>query len=246
MPIGKLDEKRLVEMSKEIKGLELSKIIFIGRTYDEYIRMFDLTEDELSSQMILDAPAGACSFTAKASEKGYDVAATDIAYFHSVDELYEKGKQDIEHAMQAIAKVKEQYVWEYFQSISDLEQHRISALHDTVTHMKILPQFYTPSILPSLPFEENQFDMILSAHLLFMYDDRLDWDFHENTITEMLRVARREIRIFPLTNLQGNTSEYVERIVECVHTMGWKTEERTVGYEFQKNGNSMLRIYRNV
>ena len=231
-------------MRRDIEGLELSRVIFIGRTYDEYVKMFDLTTDELQNNTILDAPAGACSFTSNACDSGYHVTATDIAYFHPADQLEQKGKEDIQHAVEGISKVKEKYKWDYFHSIDELEQHRSSALVDCVRHMKKSPQSYIPSVLPKLPFEDDQFDMVLSAHFLFMYADRLDLDFHKKTLTEMTRVARKEIRIFPLTDLTGNRYENLSEIIQFAHDLGWKTEERQVSYEFQKNANSMLRLFR--
>lgn len=36
--------------------LELDNVIFIGRTYEEYIAMFGLKEDELVGKRILDCP----------------------------------------------------------------------------------------------------------------------------------------------------------------------------------------------
>jgi hypothetical protein len=231
-------------MRKEDTGLELSRVIFVGRTYDEYVKIFDLTEEELMNYKILDAPAGACSFTSIASNKGYRVTATDIAYFHSVEQLYQKGKDDIKHAVEGLSKVKDKYRWDYFNSIDELEKQRNSALDDCISHMNKSPELYTPTILPELPFKDSQFDMILSAHFLFMYADRLDFDFHRKTLNEMTRVARKEIRIFPLTDLTGNRYEYFQEIIMFISDLGWRTEERIVSYEFQKHANSMLRLYK--
>ncbi|MDD3468337.1 MAG: hypothetical protein PHE67_14425 [Campylobacterales bacterium] len=36
--------------------LELDNIIFIGRTFDEYLAMFKLTKEELEGKKILDCP----------------------------------------------------------------------------------------------------------------------------------------------------------------------------------------------
>ncbi|MNJ43075.1 hypothetical protein D3C77_380640 [compost metagenome] len=231
-------------MRKENIGLELSRVIFVGRTYEEYVKMFDLTDEELKNYTILDAPAGACSFTAIASQLGYRVTAADIAYFHSVEQLYQKGMEDIEHAIEGISKVKEKYKWDYFNSIDELEKQRNSALHDCVRHMKHFPELYSPAVLPELPFEIGQFDMILSAHFLFMYADRLDINFHKKTLQEMTRVARKEIRIFPLADLTGNRYENLQEIIMFIHDLGWKAEERIVSYEFQQNGKSILRLYK--
>ncbi len=48
---------------------------------------------------------------------------------------------------------------------------------------------YIPVTLPSLPFMNEEFDILLSAHFLFMYADRLDYQFHIETVKELLRVT---------------------------------------------------------
>ena len=62
--------------------------------------MFSLSIKELKGKKILDCPAGACSFTALGNKVGLDVTACDIAYYHSVEKLENKGLQDIDHAME--------------------------------------------------------------------------------------------------------------------------------------------------
>lgn len=62
--------------------LDLERIVFIGRTFEEYLDMFSVSEKELQGKKILDCPAGACSFTAMGSELGLDVTACDIAYHY--------------------------------------------------------------------------------------------------------------------------------------------------------------------
>lgn len=228
-------------MRREVK-LDLSRIVFIGRTFEEYMSMFNLTKTELLGRSILDCPAGACSFTALANQLGADVTATDIAYFHDIEELQKKGVLDLDHAMTKIESVHTNYIWDYFKSVNDVINHRYQALIDCSKDMKKHPARYVPATLPSLPFENKQFDMTLSAHFLFMYSDRLDYDFHVRTIQELIRVTRQEIRIFPLTNLSSERSDQLDEIVSFLHKQGCLTEEITVGYEFQKGANSMLKI----
>ena len=66
--------------------LDLERIIFIGRTYEEYMDMFSLSKGELQGKKILDCPAGACSFTAIGNKSGLNVTACDIAYYHSAED----------------------------------------------------------------------------------------------------------------------------------------------------------------
>ena len=223
-------------------GLDLERIVFIGRTFEEYMTMFSLSLEELEGKKVLDCPAGACSFTAISRQKGLEVTACDSAYYHPDEALANKGKQDLEHAMESVEKAKAQYVFDYFKNVADLTQHRTRALIDCAADMKQNPERYIPAILPSLPFENEQFDIILSAHFLFTYADRLDKTFHLDVIEELLRVAKDEIRIFPLVDLAGNRYEHLDKIVEMLKNQGHQVKEIQVPYEFQRNANTMMKI----
>ncbi|ADU29491.1 hypothetical protein [Evansella cellulosilytica] len=222
--------------------LDLERIIFIGRTYEEYVKMFLLSEKELKGKKILDCPAGACSFTAIGNDLGIDVTACDIAYDHTIEDLKTKGIQDIEHSMTLMEKVKSNYKWDYFKGIDGLRKHRLSALQDCSKDMKKNRKRYIPVQLPSLPFKNEEFDILLSANFLFMYSDRLDYQFHIETLTELLRVTKEEIRIFPLVDLEGKRYEHLDKMIHYLTTNGCIVEEVTVPYEFQINANAMLKI----
>jgi len=228
-----------VEQSRK---LELERIIFIGRTYEEYLMMFALSEEELIGKKLLDCPAGACSFPAVGNLSGLDITACDIAYYHSVEDLRNKGLQDIEHAMEHMEKVKSNYKWEYFKDIEGLKNHRFRALQDCTNDMRTSSERYIPVTLPFLPFENGEFDIILSAHFLFMYGDRLDFRFHIETLKELLRISKEEIRIFPLVDLEGKRYKHLDKILRYLVDSGCKVEEIKVPYEFQINANSMLKI----
>ena len=61
--------------------------IFIGRTCTEYIKMFNLDLEDIAGEKILDCAAGASSFTAMMSKKGFDIKAVDIIYNETPDAL---------------------------------------------------------------------------------------------------------------------------------------------------------------
>ncbi|MCJ8007820.1 class I SAM-dependent methyltransferase [Lederbergia wuyishanensis] len=222
--------------------LDLERIVFIRRTFDEYLNMFSLLEESLRGKRILDCPAGACSFTAVGNKLGLDITACDIAYYYSGEDLKNKGLQDIEHAMKQMQKAKKNYIWDYFNDIEGLRNHRLSALYDCTNDMAESSEQYVPVTLPLMPFEDDEFDILLSAHFLFMYADRLDIEFHIATIEEMLRVTKEEIRIFPLVDLEGKRYEHLDRIIGHLIDNGCLVEEIKVPYEFQANANSMLKI----
>jgi hypothetical protein len=222
--------------------LDLERIVFIGRTFEEYLDMFSLSIEEIKGKKILDCPAGACSFTAKSNKLGLHVTACDIAYYHSVEDLENKGLRDIEHAMEHMEKAKNNYIWDYFKNIDGLKTHRLSALKDCTNDMRESSERYVPVTLPSLPFKDKEYDIILSAHFLIMYSDRLDYQFHIDTINELLRVSKEEIRIFPLVDLEGKRYKHLEQLVSYLTDNGCTVREVEVPYEFQANANSMLII----
>jgi hypothetical protein len=176
------------------------------------------------------------------NKSGLDVTACDIAYYHSGEDLKNKGLQDLEHAMEHMQKAQNNYKWDYFKDIAGLRNHRLNALQDCSNDMRESSERYIPVTLPSLPFKNEEFDILLSAHFLFMYADRLDYQFHIETLNELLRVTREEVRIFPLVDLEGNRYDYLDKIISYLTDKGYTVEEVNVPYEFQTNANSMLKI----
>lgn len=235
-------EMKPEQLNNEIPSSEtrLDRIVFIGRTFEEYMRMFDLDEQALEGRSILDCPAGACSFTAHAGKRGCQVTAADIAYYHDYDKLAMKGLQDIGHAMEHVGLEQDRYLWAEFENVEDLRDERGRALRDCVEDMELHPDRYVPATLPVLPFAAEQFDLTLSAHFLFTYSDRLDGEFHLNTLRELFRVTRQEIRIFPLVDQSGRQSEHLDPLISFADSKGWGAELKAVPYHFQRNANQML------
>ena len=100
---------------------------------------------------------------------------------------------------------------------------------------------YVAAALPGLPFVEGEFDLALVSHLLFLYSEHLNLDFHRAAVAELLRVAR-EVRIFPLLTLERKPSPHVEPICKHVARLGRRRDIEVVPYEFQRGGNRMLRL----
>lgn len=232
-------DKKLID-----KELDINRIVFIGRTFDEYMEMFNLSLANLKDKKILDCPAGACSFTAIASQKGIDSTSADIVYFFDHQELKQKGLLDIEHMTNEIQKVKQNYIWNFFKDVESLKNTRLQALNDCFQHMQLDPNKYVAIELPYLPFADQSFDITLSAHFLFTYASRLSYQFHYETIKELLRVTSQELRIFPLVDMSGNYYEHLPQLKEDLLSDGYICEESSISYEFQKNANQVMTIRR--
>lgn len=99
---------------------------------------------------------------------------------------------------------------------------------------------YQPYSLPHLPYGDKEFDMALCSHFLFLFSN-LGLNFHVAAILEMLRVAK-EVRIFPLVDLNGQKSSILESVLAQLSLRGHRTEIEKVPYRFQRNADHMLQI----
>src|SRR5436305_12436179 len=84
---------------------------------------------------------------------------------------------------------------------------------------------YITATLPTLPFVNDSFDLALVSHLLFLYSEQLDYDFHRNAVLELLRVAK-EVRVFPLLTLERKLSPHLEPILADLGRQGCVSEKR--------------------
>ncbi len=225
-------------------GLDIDRIAFFGRTYAEYLSMFDLNEQLLRQGAILDCPAGASSFAAEAHQLGLDVTACDIMYNHSVNELIEKCKKDIQHVFEKFDEAEHLYVWKHYKNKDEVMALRNKALKifaaDFFKGLK--EKRYIHAELPHLPFPDKSFSLVLSGNFLFLYGDRLDLDFHRACIKELIRVCSGEVRIFPLVGLDAKPYQHLDDILSFLDSEGIKTEIVKVPFEFQKGANQMMKL----
>jgi hypothetical protein len=98
--------------------------------------------------------------------------------------------------------------------------------------------------LPILPFADSSFDLALCSHFLFLYSEQLGEAFHVESVAELCRVAT-EVRLFPLLQLGGSRSPHVAAVMNQLERLGCTLRIEEVPYEFQRDGNEMLRISRN-
>ena len=129
------NEKRI---SKPIHILNLDRVVFIGRTFSEYMRMFNLEPSRLQGLKILDCPSGASSFGAEAyNEYGYKVVGCDVLYDNDGQEIAlttaveKRGKDDLDHMIERLSQVPDLYNWSLYADIDDLRKSRASSLRNS-------------------------------------------------------------------------------------------------------------------
>lgn len=226
--------------------IQLDRVAFYGRTLGEYLRIFDLDLESWQGRSILDCPAGASSFVAEAHVQGIQAVACDLLYGCDVMPLIDRGEADIRYVMERIARVPHLFRWDFYSSLSAVQDYRLTALRRFQDDYErgFEEQRYINAKLPRLPFEDRHFDLVLSGHFLFTYSDRFDYAFHRATVLELIRVSAREVRIYPLQSPDAQPYRHMETLLSDLRQQGIVAEISPVPFEFQRGSNRMLRLIR--
>ncbi|MFF1903651.1 methyltransferase domain-containing protein [Kitasatospora sp. NPDC058218] len=211
-----------------------------ARSFDEYRAMFALSDHDLSLR-ILDCPGGAASFVAVAGARGTDAVAVDPQYAHGTDRLGALVLKEIDHKHAALVANASDFLWTWFEDVENYTRLRTEAARTFAADAAARPDRYLAASLPRLPFADRSFDLVLSSHLLFSYGAQLDEEFHLNSLIELARVARREVRLFPLVlHTSDRPYEPLDRIRHELAGHGIATRLQQVDYAFQRGADRAL------
>jgi SAM-dependent methyltransferase len=225
-------------------ALRLESVVPWGRTMAEYVAMFDLTPQDLELR-ILDCGGGPASFNAELTERGGRVVSCDPIYRFGAPEIERRVEETYPVMLRGVEEEKERFVWTRIRSPAELGEVRLRSMRRFLEDFEggMAEERYRADSLPALSFRQGEFDLALCSHLLFLYSDQFDVDFHLGSIRELLRVAR-QVRIFPLLDLAGKESAHLRPVTETLERAGYTPHVRPVPYEFQKSGDRMLVVER--
>jgi hypothetical protein len=216
-----------------------------GRSFDEYRRMFSLTDTDLSGR-ILGCADGPASFNATMTRRGGRVVSCDPLYAFSSGEIRARIDATRDHLVALARRDAERFVWDSrIRSPEELGRVRMAAMEEFLADYDAgrREHRYVPQSLPSLDFADDSCDLALCSHFLLLYADELSLDFHVRSVREMCRIAP-EARILPLLDMRGRRSSHLEPLIAAVREAGLSAETERVDYEFQRGGNEMLRVCR--
>jgi hypothetical protein len=225
--------------------VEYKSIVPWGRSLNEYIEMFSLSDEDLKGS-ILGCGDGPASFNYEMTQMGRSVISVDPIYKFDRELLKQRIDKVYDHVLEVTRMNMDNYIWKNISSVEELGKIRMDSMKKFLADYEKgkLENRYMVGELPCLQFKDDSFDLALASHLLFLYSDQLSLDFHIRSIDELCRVSK-EVRIFPLLDLNSNRSPYVDEVVEYFTRKGFSACEEKVNYEFQKGGNAMLRIKKN-
>ena len=220
----------------------LTEVVPWGRSFNEYRQMFRLSDHDLRLSIVgcADGPA---SFNAELTQHGGRVVSCDPIYKFNADHIKSRIDATYDDVLDQTRIHPSNFVWSSIQSIEELGRIRMAAM---LTFLEDYERGgkggrYLAAQLSALPFKDASFDLALCSHFLFLYSGHLSLSFHRHAITEMCRVAR-QVRIFPLIDLDLRPSPYVGQLMIELRETGFTVSIETVPYEFQRGGNKMMRI----
>ncbi|WP_319508747.1 class I SAM-dependent methyltransferase [uncultured Methanolobus sp.] len=224
--------------------IQYQNIVPWGRSFQESVDMFNLSEEDLNSS-ILGCGDGPASFNYEMTQLGKSVVSVDPIYNMDRDFIEKRIDGTYVDVLEQTRANQDKFVWGNISSVEELGKIRMDSmglfLEDFEEGKK--QGRYIAGELPELPFDNNSFDLALVSHLLFLYSEQLSLEFHLQAIDELLRVAH-EVRIFPLLDLNSRKSIHLDEVISYLLSKEISVYEEKVNYEFQKGGNTMLKMLR--
>jgi hypothetical protein len=225
------------------RGLRFDRIVLLGRTFEEYRRYFLLKPEELIGKDMLDVAGGVSSFCAEANACGIRVTSFDPIYSLPAQQIAERSEPDLESVYRTIGRVPT-YRWSYYKTPERMREFRERAHSIFLSDYKEHPQRYVAGELPTLPFPDASFDLTLVSYFLFAYQERLTYEFHRDSVLEVMRVTRGEARIYPTVTFEAQPSQYVSMLRSDPALKRFRFTEVKTDFEFLVNSNSFLQVRR--
>jgi hypothetical protein len=225
-------------------GVTINEAYPWGRSFDEYRRMFNLTEDDLAGRIVgcADGPA---AFNAGMWRRGKRVVSCDPLYAFRGGEIRDRISVTAPRLVAMARESSDKFVWDRIRSPEELGRVRTTAMAEFLADYDAgrAEGRYLDRSLPSLGLPDGSFDLALCSHFLLLYSDELSAEFHAASVAEMCRVAA-EARVFPLLDMKGQRSLHLDGLIEALAGHGLEAKAERVDYEFQRGGNEMLRVTR--
>ncbi|MBI2784884.1 MAG: hypothetical protein HYX60_00665 [Legionella longbeachae] len=221
----------------------MRKLVLWGHSVDEYREMFDLSQEDMNSQ-ILEYGCGPNAVNAQQFEEAHQAVSCDPLFVLDKDTLSSKATMIFAEMAEEIRKEQDQFDFSLSGSLERLLEQRQNGMKKFFADYekgKAEGRYYGATDY-HLPYPDFSFDFALSSHYLFADLEDQSVVFHLNVIRELARVAN-EVRIFPLIDKEGKSSEFLGPVLLQLQKDGYGVEVREVDYHLHKSENAMLRVW---
>ncbi|USQ14984.1 hypothetical protein J2N86_06725 [Legionella lytica] len=221
----------------------MRKLVLWGHNVDEYRDMFDLSQDDMNSR-ILEYGCGPSAVNAQQFHEAHEAVSCDPLFVLDKDTLSSKAVMIFSEMVHEVQKEQDKFDFSEYGSLEQLIEKRQRGMKEFFADYeqgKAEGRYYGAADY-HLPYPDFSFDFALSAHYLFADLEDQTIDFHLNVIRELARVAK-EVRIFPLIDREGKTSELLGPVLLQLQQENYGVEVREVVYHLHKAENAMLRVW---
>lgn len=221
----------------------MRKLVLWGHHLDEYREMFALTDADLNTRL-LEYGCGPSAVNAELTAIHKQIDSCDPLFVLDKATLSTKVSLVFDDMLLGIRTVQDKFDLSRYGSLSALVDYRRQGLAEFFADYEIgkAQKRYLPITSNTLPFKDFTYDLALSAHYLFADLYEQDIAFHLQAIRELARVAK-EVRIFPLIDRHGQTSDFLGPVMLGLQQDHYGMEVREVSYHLQPKGNAMLRVW---
>ncbi len=222
---------------------QLQNVVPWGRSFQDYLEMFNLTSEDLQGS-ILDCAGGPASFNAVMKQQGKTVISCDPIYQFTPKQVQQRIDETYPIIIDGLYQNIDQFVWDKAGTPEALGESRLTAMNAFLADFSQgkAEGRYREVGFPELPFADQTFDLAVSSHLLFTYSEQFSLEFHLQSILDLCRVAK-EVRIFPLVeNFTSDQSRHLDAVLAALPKQGYQTTIEPTIYEFQRGGNELLKV----
>src|ERR1700689_195110 len=201
-------------------GITIGNTYPWGRSFDEYTRMFALTEEDLRRRIVgvADGPA---AFNAEMARRGNPIISCDPLYQFEATEIRSRIEQTRDLLVNLAKKEANRFVWDRVGSPENLGRVRMAAMGEFLGDYERGRREgrYLDRSLPNLEFADGSFDIALCSHFLLLYSHEFSLEFHVEAVLEMCRVAG-EARVFPVLDMRGEISAHLSPMLKRLEELG--------------------------
>ncbi len=108
-------------------AIHLRGVVPFGRSFDEYAKMFNLTQAELQ-QPILSVADGPASFNAEGTRLGHRIRSVDPLYCFSATQIKQRFDAVVDDIIHQVENSLDDWVWSYHRSPENLRKNRENAI----------------------------------------------------------------------------------------------------------------------
>jgi hypothetical protein len=225
------------------------KVLFFGRSVDEYRTMFNFVPEDYRGKRVLDCCGGPAALTATAPSWGIDVTACDPLYASTAGEMRARADEDAGIVDELQAKTLD-----LFDDAVRRAARRRDDMNTFLADFESGKQAgrYVTASLPELPFADNTFDLTLCGNFLFLYSSiesggilngsPFDYSFHLKSLRELSRVTKGETRLYPLNGPEVERHGYLDSLIAALTADGITCELVSVEHKDIKTAVHLLSL----